>query len=299
MSQRLAARGRSVLRRHRVIGVLAGLGLAAAPAWAEDAPHPVPGAAAPAAVAHAPAPHERMGPWRPAPAGMDPDALAIGGADPVRAELWRAWSAPDTLAARVLRLQRAGLSAGIDEFDAPARALLLDPALGDPLERAQLAVELAPGLPAAHAALAVELARRWKLLDAADAMSDAALAARDHLEARLWLGATAYDMAFGACFAAALAFLAPPGAAAFPHFAPGLLRILAMPGPSPAALAAALVLLPVAMGEGLAGLGLGLLALALVNGSAWRRLWVLSAGALMLFALFPLLERRAESHAAL
>ena len=285
-----------MLRRHRVIGVLVGLGLAAAPAWAKHPPHPTGEAAA---AAPAPAAQEWMGPPKPAPAGIDPNALAVSGADPVRAALWRAWSAPDALPARVLRLQRAGLSAGIGNLDAPARALLLDPALGDPLERAQLAVELAPELPAAHAALAVELFRRWELLGAMNEMREAALAAREHLEARLWLEATAHDILFGACFGAALGFLGLAALTAFPRFARDLRRFREVPGPSAGALAAAIVLTPVAMGEGLAGLGLGLLALALVNGSGWRRLWVMSAGALMLLALFPLLERRAESHAAL
>ena len=283
-----------MLRRHRVIGVLVGLGLAAAPAWAEVEPRPAGDAAAPSA----PAAQEWMGPPRPAPAGIDPNATAISGEDPVRAALWRAWAIPDELGARALRLQRAGLSAGIGNLDAPARALLLDASLGDPLERAGLAVELAPALPAAHAALAVERFERWQLFGAMSAMQAAAEAAPEHLEARLWLEATALDVLFGACFGAALGFLGLVALAAFPRFARDLRRLRELPAPSAGALAAAIVLLPVAMGEGLAGLGLGLVAFALVNGTGWRRLWVLSAGALMLLALFPLLERRAESHAA-
>jgi len=300
MSQRLAARGRSVLRRHRVIGVLVGLGLAGAPAWAVVQARPAGDAAAAAAApATPPAPSEWMGPPKPVPAGIDPNATELRGEDPVRAALWRAWAAPDELPARVLRLQRAGLSAGIGNLDAPARALLLDPALGDPLERATLAVELAPALPAAHAALAVARFERWQLLDAMSEMQEAAAAAREHLEARLWLEATAQDVLFGACFGGALGFLGLAALTAFPRFARDLRRLREVPAPSAGALAAAIVLLPVAMGEGLAGLGLGLLAFGLVNGSGWRRLWVISAGALLLLALFPLLEKRAESHAAL
>lgn len=284
-----------MLRRHRVIVFLAGLGLAALPAWAQVQPAP----AGEATEAATPSPEEWMGPPRPPPAGMDPNAPAISGEDPVRAALWRAWSAPDALDARVTRLQRAGLSAGIGSLDAPARALLLDPALGDPLERAEWAVRLAPELPAARAALAQARFERWQLLGAWDEMREAAVASLAHLEARLWLEATAHDALFSACFGTALGFLALAAAAAFPRFARDLRRLRELPRPSAGALAAAIVLTPVALGEGLAGLGLGLLAFALVNGSAWRRLWVLSAAALMLVALFPLLERRAETHAAL
>jgi tetratricopeptide (TPR) repeat protein len=277
-----------VLRRRPLIVCLALLGLAAVPAWSEAPAEPA--ASAPAAW---------MGPPRRPPAGMDANATVIDGRDPVRAALWRAWSAPDPLPDRALRLQRAGLSAGIGSLDAPARALLLEPSLGDPLERAQLAAELAPALPAAHAALAVARWQRWDVLGAWDAMRTAAEAAFEHLEARLWLEVAALDALFSACFAGSLAFLALAAFAAFPRFARDLRRLRELPGPSAGALAAAIVLAPVALGEGVAGLGFGLLALALVNGSAWRRLWVLSAGVLLVIALFPLLERRAQSHAAL
>ena len=151
-----------MLRRHRVIVLLASLGLAALPAWAEVQPAP----AGETAQAATPAPEQWMGPARAAPAGMDPNVTVIGGDDPVRAALWRAWSAPDTLDGRVQRLQRAGLSAGIGSLDAPARALLLDSSLGDPLERAEWAVQLAPALPAARAALAAAYFERWQLFGA-------------------------------------------------------------------------------------------------------------------------------------
>jgi tetratricopeptide (TPR) repeat protein len=277
-----------VLRRRLLIVGLVALGLAAAPARSEGE-----------AEAPTPATTEWMGPPRQAPAGMNPAGAAIEGRDPVRAALWRAWSAPDELKNRVLRLQRAGLAAGIGSLDAPGRALLLEPSLGEPLERAQLAAELAPGLPAAHAALAVAQWQRWDVFGAWGAIRNAAEAALEHLEARLWLEVTAFDALFSACFGGALAFLVLAAAAAFPRFARDLRRLRDMPGPSAGALAAAIVLAPLALGEGVAGLGLGLLALALANGSAWRRLWVFSAGVLLVVALFPLLERRAQSHAAL
>jgi tetratricopeptide (TPR) repeat protein len=213
--------------------------------------------------------------------------------------LWRAWQLPLGLRERVESVQRAGLSAGIGSLDGPARALLLEPALGTPLERAELATLLAPELPAAHAALARARFEGWQFGGALAALREAIEVAPHHLEARLWLEANAYAALFAASFSAALGFLALAAIAAFPRFARDLRRLRELPAPSAAALAVAIVLLPAAFGEGLAGLGLGLLGFALVNGSAWRRLWTLCAAVLLLTALFPLLERRAGSYAAL
>lgn len=281
-----------MLLRHNLAIWTVGLGLAAASAFAEVVAPP-PGAVA----AATPAPAEP--PAQEAPAGIDRRATSITGEDPVRAALWRAWQQPLGLGERTLRIQRAGLAAGIGSLDGPARALLLEPALGTPLERAELAVQLAPELPAAHAALASARFERWQIGGAVAALREAIEVAPRHLEARLWLEANAYAALFAACFAAALGFLALAALAAFPRFARDLWRLRELPAASAAALAVAIVLLPAALGEGLAGLGLGLLGFALVNGSAWRRLWTLSAAALLLTALFPLLERRAESYAAL
>jgi tetratricopeptide (TPR) repeat protein len=282
-----------VLRLHALIAGLVALALGLAPAWAETPASAASAGAAPAAAAF-------VGPPRPPPPGMDPHDPAIRGKDPLRAALWRAWTTAEPLPARVQRLQRAGLTAGVHNLDAPARALLLAPSLGgDAHERAQYAVDLAPGLPAAHAALAQARYERWELLGAWAAMRKAAEVALDHLEGRLWLEATAHDALFGACVGAAFGFLGLVALAAAPRFARDLRRLRELPAPSAAALAASIALLPVVLGEGLAGLGLGLLALALVNGPAWRKLWVISAGVVLVLALHPVLERRAERHAAL
>ena len=285
-----------MLLRHQLLIWTAGLGLAAASALAEvapatrgDAPAVAPEASSPAAEAVATA--------GAVPAGSPAQAGWIDGSDPVRAALWRAWQRPLALSERVLRTQRAGLSAGIGNLDGPARALLLEPALGSPLERAELAVELAPGLPAAHAALASARFERFEIGGALAALRKAIEVAPHHLEARLWLEANAYAALFAAALATALGFLVLAAFAAFPRFARDLARLQELPTPSAAALAVSIVLLPAALGEGLLGLGLGLLGFALINGSAWRRLWTLCAGALLVTALFPLLERRAESYA--
>jgi tetratricopeptide (TPR) repeat protein len=285
-----------------VSGVVLGLCLAAAAAAEAPATAPTPAASASAADAPVAAQGtlQPVGPPRPPPAGLDPSSVDVSDRDPVRAALLRAWSLPSQdLAERVRRTQRAGLALGLGNLEAPARALLLEPAFGAPLERARLAVELAPELPATHAALAAAYFDGWQLSPAWRAFRSALTAAEHQLEARLWLEATGSDVAFGAAFAGALGFLALAACAAFPRFARDLRALRELPGPSAGALAAALVLLPVALGEGLAGLGLGLASFALVNGSWWRRLWVMGAAALLVVSLHPLLERRAASHAAL
>lgn len=286
-----------MLRRHCLIVGMLSIGLVAVAAWAQ--PVELPNGEQAATSEPGLAPLEWMGPPEPLPAGLDSHAPELTGEDPVRTALWRAWSQPQSLAGRAERLQRAGLSAGIGSLDAPARALLLEASFGDRLERAEQAVALAPELPAAHAALSAERLARWQISAGLDSLLTAIEVAPSHLEARLWLEATASEALFSACLGTALGFLALAACAAFPRFARDLRRLRELPAPSSAALALSIVLIPAALGEGLAGLGLGLLAFALVNGSAWRRLWALSAAALMLVALFPLLERRAESYAAL
>jgi tetratricopeptide (TPR) repeat protein len=276
----------------------------------EAAPGPLPDPAAPDALAEpaleaasAQEGHgvqEGMEASAPLPAGLEPLSEEASEVDPVRSALWQAWSLPSAdLAERVHRTQRAGLALGVGSLDGPARALLIQPAFGPPLERARLAVELAPALPAAHAALAAARLEAWDFSGAADSFRAALAAAWNHLEARLWLEATGLDALFGACLGTALLFLALAAAATLPRFVRDLRSIREVPGPSAGALAATLVLLPPALGEGLAGLGLGLASFALLNGSWWRRFWVATAAAGLLVALYPVLERRAVSHASL
>lgn len=303
-------RGRFVRFRHQLAAGLVLLGLANVPLHAEAAVPQGESAGSPdvAAASGAPVPvAQGDGPASPTPSlDAAPEAppaswaaSELRGEDPLRAALWRAFAQPGPLRERVERLQRAGLAAGVEDLDGPARALLLEPAFGTALERAELAVELAPHLPAAQAALAAAHLDAWQLGHAFRVGREALLVAWDHLEARLWLEANAAAALFAASLGAALGFLGLAAFAAFPRFRRDLARLREIPGPSAAALALALVLLPVALGEGLAGLGLGLMCFALVNGSAWRRLATLAAALLLVAALYPLLERRTESFAAL
>jgi tetratricopeptide (TPR) repeat protein len=232
--------------------------------------------------------------------GLDPEALEISDRDPIRAAIWRAWSLPTAdLGERAHRTQRAGLAHGLGNLVGPANALLLEPSFGTALERAERATEIAPDLPASHAALAAARFRTWKPGSAWQAFQDSLAAAERHLEGRLWLEATGSDVLFGTLLCGALGFLALAAAAAFPRFARDLRSLRELPGPSAGALAVSVVLLPAALGEGLAGVGLGLVAFALVNGSWWRRACTIGAAAVLVLALHPALELRAERHAAL
>jgi tetratricopeptide (TPR) repeat protein len=232
--------------------------------------------------------------------GLDPEALEISDRDPIRAAIWRAWSLPtEDLGERVHRTQRAGLAHGLGNLAGPANALLLDPSFGSALERAEMATAIAPELPASHAALAAARFGAWKPGSSWQAFLESLDAAGRHLEGRLWLEATGSDILFGTLLGTALGFLALAAVAAFPRFARDLRSLRELPGPSAGALAASVVLLPAALGEGLAGIGLGLFAFALVNGSWWRRACTMGAAAVLVLALHPAIDRRAERHAAL
>jgi tetratricopeptide (TPR) repeat protein len=239
-------------------------------------------------------------PFRSFPVGLDAEALDISDRDPIRAAIWRAWSHPSAdLGERARRTQRSGLAHGLGNLVGPANALLLEPSFGTALERAELATEIAPDLPASHAALAAARFRGWKPGSAWQAFLDSLDAAERHLEGRLWLEATGSDVLFGTLLCGALGFLALAAAAAFPRFARDFRSLRELPGPSAGALAASIVLLPAALGEGLVGIGLGLFAFALVNGSWWRRACTIGAAAMLVLAIHPALELRAERHAAL
>jgi len=168
-----------VLSRHHLAIWAFALGLAAAPTFARAASHP-PGDA-PDVVSRGAQSVAKPEAGAPALAAAADSAAvtSISGEDPVRAALWRAWATPLDLHERVLRVQRAGLSAGIGDLDGPAWALLLDPAFGTKLQRAELAVELAPELPAAHAALASAQLDQGQIGAAAAALREALEMARE------------------------------------------------------------------------------------------------------------------------
>jgi tetratricopeptide (TPR) repeat protein len=267
-----------------------GSAAAAAPA-APGAPAPV---GDPALGASPPTPEPAVAPWPPPPPAGLPDR------DPARAAVDRAWRLPaQSLAERVARTQRAGLALGLRELDGPARALLLADELGDAIERAEHAVELAPSLPAAHAALAQARFARGDVRGAVSAAGAALGAVGRHLEARAWSVAAGYELLALAALLWAAVFLALGAAASLPSLLHGLgSSRLALRGPAALAALAALVM-GLALAEGPAGAVLGLGALAVASGGWSKRILSLVTVAAALAALHLGLERAAVGRVAL
>jgi tetratricopeptide (TPR) repeat protein len=225
-------------------------------------------------------------------------AVPDPGFDPVE----RAWfAAAGSLEDRVKRTLDAALDAGKPSLEALARALLLDESLGNPLERAEAAVLLAPDLPAARIALGQALwSEERDLLGALAQVRQAARVSSRHLEASLWLRAAISHCLFTACLIGGLLFL----------FVAGGSRVLAaarllgqLPGALPlvsrVALVAGLLLLPAVLGEGLFGVALAFAVLGLWPGSSWQRAAVGVALVVSIVGLHPLADRAGEELVAL
>lgn len=252
-----------------------------------------PVAAAPPAEVVAPA-LEPAAPWPPPAPQELPDR------DAARARVDAAWRQPGgNLEQRVERAQRAAFSLGIRELEGPARALIFDANLGDPLLRAELAVRLAPSLPAAHAALAEARFAAGDVQGAASALGDAARSVPGHLEARAWAGTVGFRFAVLGAFFLALLYLSISAVASLPTLVRGLSASrLALPGPSALALFGCLVLLP-ALLEGPAGALLGLAALAISQGEIAKRAAVALVCVVAGVALHSGIDRYAASQLAL
>jgi hypothetical protein len=201
----------------------------------------------------------------------------------------RAWREPaDSLADRVERTRRAALEAGVWSLDAAARVLLRSQ--GDPVERAEAAVRLAPDLPAARMALAHAL---WMRGDSPfSALSEAwgALAALlRHLEAALWVLGTGFAILAAGLVAGGLCCAVWMAAIAAPHAAHDLGDAIGGDPPAFArmALLAALACAPALLGAGMLGLALGILALGALYADARGRVAVAAAAAALWVGAFP------------
>lgn len=231
---------------------------------------------------------------------------STGSADPLEA-LELAWAAPsDRLEERGARLGDLARRLGVQALEPAAVALLIAPGPGRPLDRARIAVELAPSLPAAHAAHARALATEHRLVDAFVSSGRALTALWRHLDSRLWLEVAALTALVIALAAGGLLFLGVLGLMAAPRAAHDLgdLAVGArqnarertdMPGFARAALLASLLLLPLASGEGAIGVGLALFALAVAYGDGTRRLVAVCAVAMLIAAVFPIETLRRQA----
>ena len=222
--------------------------------------------------------------------------------DPSLDPVERAWfAAAGGLEDRVERTLEAALGAGRPSLEALARALLLDESLGNPLQRAEAAVQLAPDLPAARIALGQALwSEERDLIGALDQIRQAARVSDRHLEASLWLRATIFHGLFTACLIGGLLFLFVAGGSLVLAAARLLGNLpVALPLVSWVALVAGLLLLPAVLGEGLFGVALAFAALGLWPGNSWQRGAVGVALVVSIAGLHLLADRAGEELVAL
>jgi tetratricopeptide (TPR) repeat protein len=211
----------------------------------------------------------------------------------------RLWLAPSaSLEQRVLLTRRAALERGVWNHDAAALAVLGSP--GNPVERAEAAVALAPDLPVARMELAHALWRQGDSpLEALAAALRAAAAIPRHLEASLWaLGSGLFVVAVAlvAGGLACIGLVAVPAARHVAHdlgdvFSPrGASARGAMPGFARMGLLAALVLVPSLLGEGILGLALALFAVGFLHGGRAARVALVLAAASVLVGSWPAVQ---------
>jgi tetratricopeptide (TPR) repeat protein len=252
-----------------------------------------------AALAPWAAPAQEEG-WAPTgeaePAAAPPDVVAPAPPAPSlpvpQLALLDSWFDPSgSLETRVAKTRRAALESGTWSFDPAARAALRGALGGDPIERAQAAVALAPALPLAHMELAeAQWLQADEVMAAMRAVQGALGAIRLHPEASLWfLGSGLFVLAVAATGGTLLLLLllalrcARHASHDLGHLAPG--------DPPPFArfaVLAALLLLPLAAGEGVLGLALALLFLGVVYGRGAQRVVLALAAAALWAGLFPM-----------
>jgi len=206
----------------------------------------------------------------------------------------RAWHAPaSSLEHRVTRTRRSAVELGAWNFDPAARAIVSGGVAGDPLERAQAAVVLAPDLPAAR----MELARALWLHDDAPmsairSVIAAMRAIARHLEASLWFAGASLFVLAAALVACGLLTILGAGVAVGSHTAHDLGHLISSstPGFARYALLGSALLVPLAFGEGVLGVFLVVLAFAIAYGSTGRRVALSLAAAAVVLGLFPVIR---------
>jgi tetratricopeptide (TPR) repeat protein len=216
--------------------------------------------------------------------------------------LERAWAAPaPSLDDRVARTRELAMQLGLTSVEPAARAALAQRKGVGSIERARAAVDLAPDLPMAHIELARALLSHRDVAGAFAAALEALGAMGRHLEASLWLEATALQalvrtLLWGGCL-----YLLVAAAFVFPRAAHDLGDLVSrqMPAFARAALLACLLLLPAMLGEGPFGLCLGLFAIVFCYADLRQRIVTVGAVLLLVAGLHPLAQRSALAFAAI
>ena len=235
-----------------------------------------------------------VGSWQ-GPAWAQPDALDRSPSvqiDRYRTEVERAWfSGGADLPARALAARTRALQLGAANYEAAARALLAaSPGASSRVERAILAVRLAPDLPLARMELAAAHLAAADYPSALQEMLAGFRAIGSNLEASAWLAGSLLAMSAAVLTLGCVAFIVWVGVSVFRHAAHdvGDLVSRGMPNFARAALLAAIGMLPLLLGEALMGLVLGLFLLGfLYCEPAYRRALSLSA-VLLVIGLYPM-----------
>ncbi len=221
----------------------------------------------------------------------------------------RAWRAPELpLTERVARTRERMATFGLASLEPAARALLAPGEGGDAITRARAAVDLAPDLPAARTALASALLERGDPIAAGSEAFGAVAALFRHLEARLWLEATALQALVVALLSAGALYLLVASGLVLARAAHDLGDLAlgwsqrgarSTPSFARAGLLAAVLLLPAVLGEGPFGLVLALFTVVFLYGDAGQRAAAGAAALLVVAALHPVAERGRAAFAAI
>lgn len=208
-----------------------------------------------------------------------------------RSALDAAWfDSADDLPTRAVQTRRAAIEVGADNVEPAARALIQDSAAPDPLQRAMLAVRLAPDLPSTRMALASAFWAEGERAKAAAEVGRGLAAIPQHLEASVWVASTWLVLVAVVLVVGAIFFIVMLAVSVVSHASHDLGDLFSrrMPGFARTALLGSLVLVPLLLGEGALGLAAGLLALGFTYGNSRDRMALVLAVALIVLGMYPI-----------
>lgn len=208
-----------------------------------------------------------------------------------RSEVERAWfSGGSDLSQRARAARTRSLELGVANYEAAARALLAgNPEREVRLERALLAVRLAPDLPLARMELAAAYLHDGRYGSAVREVIAGVRAIPANLEAELWLAASLLAMFAAVLTLGSLVFIVWAGASVFAHAAHDVGDLVSrqMPGFARVALLASLLGVPVLLGEAFLGLVLGLFLLGFIYGEGSHLRALTLSAVLLVIGLYP------------
>lgn len=212
--------------------------------------------------------------------------------DGYRSEVEAAWFSGGVDPTRRAQNARVrALQLGATNYESAARALLAGDAEGAVrLERALMAVRLAPDLPMARMELASAQLDEGEYGAAFSEVVAGVRAIPNNLEALFWLAASLLAMFAAVLTVGSMAFIVWVGAGAFRHAAHDLGDLVSreMPDFARAALLGTVLLVPVVLGEALMGVVLGLFVIGFLYCEAGYRRALAIAAVLLVVGLYPM-----------